>query len=33
MRTITLGDISDREDVKKIIIYRESKNVNAYETK
>ena len=33
MRTITLCDISDREDVKKIIIYRESKNVNAYETK
>ena len=30
---ITLSDISEREDVKKIIIYRESKNVNTYASK
>ncbi len=33
MREITLSDISEREDVKKIIIYRESKNVNTYARK
>ena len=33
MREITLSDISEREDVKEIVIYRESKNANAYERK